>query len=62
MKALKIAVSAILALLILFFLTFAVGEVAGGDISGLQHLLQAAPFILVIVLIWWKPLRRKKVD
>ncbi len=49
-----------LALLILFFpvcflLLFTIGETFSGDISGLGHLLQLAPLILVIFLAWKKP-------
>ena len=44
----KIAAFVLLWLGVGFYFTFAVGEVVGGDISGVQHLLPAA--ILVAVL------------
>lgn len=37
---------ALLAISVGFFCLFAVGEVAGGDLSGLSHLLQALPLVL----------------
>ncbi len=40
---LKLAASALLAVPITVLLVFAVGEVAAGDLTGLQHLLQALP-------------------
>lgn len=39
-----------------FFLTFAIGEVLSGDMSGLSHLLQATPLVILIVLASKKPL------
>jgi hypothetical protein len=39
---------------ILLLLAFTIGETAGGDISGLQHIVQAIPFILLAILAWKK--------
>jgi hypothetical protein len=38
-----------------FLLLFTFGEVFSGDISGLSHLFQAAPLVLLIVLAYKKP-------
>jgi len=59
-KKLAVVLTIILALPALFFLTFMFGEVFGGDLSGFSHLLQASPFIILIILIWKWPLRKKK--
>jgi hypothetical protein len=40
-------------LFILFLFTF--GEVFSGDLSGLGHLIQAAPLVLIIFLAYKKP-------
>ena len=45
----KIAGLVLLGLGVGFYLAFAVGEIAGGDIGGLQHLPPAA---LLAVLLW----------
>jgi hypothetical protein len=34
---------------------FTVGEVAGSDVSGLQHLVQALPLVGLAILAWRKP-------
>jgi hypothetical protein len=34
---------------------FLVGEVAGGDLSGLSHLIQIAPLAALLALGWWAP-------
>ncbi len=34
---------------------FTVGETVGGDISGLQHLLQAVPLFVLIAVAWRWP-------
>jgi hypothetical protein len=49
----------LLAVPALFFLIFMVGEVLGGDISGLSHLLQAAPFLILIYFVWKKSYLKK---
>jgi cytochrome bd-type quinol oxidase subunit 1 len=54
-KRLKIAASALLAIPILVLLTFTFGETLGGDVSGLQHLLQAAPLVVLLVASWRFP-------
>ncbi|MBU2036161.1 MAG: hypothetical protein ABH819_03750 [Patescibacteria group bacterium] len=38
-----------------FLLLFTVGEVFSGDISGLSHLIQMAPIILLVFVAWKKP-------
>ena len=45
----KFAALVLLGLGVAFYLTFAIGETAGGDISGVQHFLPAA---LLAVLLW----------
>jgi len=52
---LKIAASALLVVPIAVLLLFTAGEVAGGDVSGVQHLAQAAPLILLLVAGWRYP-------
>ena len=47
----------LLGLGILFYLTFAVGELAGGDVSGVQHFLPAA-ILAVLAIVAWKHPRR----
>lgn len=34
---------------------FAFGEAAAGNVSGLGHLLQAVPLVILLVLAWWRP-------
>lgn len=53
--ALKNIALLILAVPIGFLLLFTFGEVFGGDISGLSHLIQAAPLIILAYLAWKKP-------
>lgn len=53
--ALKNIALLILVLPIGFLLLFTFGEVFGGDISGLSHLVQAAPLIILAYLAWKKP-------
>jgi hypothetical protein len=38
------------------YLLFAVGEMAGGDLSGAAHLLQLAVIVLLAILAWMRPL------
>lgn len=61
MKNKKYAVGLIvlLSLPALFFLVFMFGEVLGGDIGGLGHLLQASPFLVLIFLVWRWGIRKK---
>ncbi len=51
----KIAALMLVALGIAFFLIFAVGELAGGEISGVQHLLPAALLAALLWLGWKRP-------
>ncbi len=56
LKGLKIAASIPLGLALAILLLFAVGETAGGDWSGLGHLIFAVPIGLLIWLGWKRPL------
>jgi hypothetical protein len=53
---LKIAATVFLAIPILILAAFAVGEMAGGDITGIQHVVQLAPLVLLGWLAWKRPL------
>lgn len=46
----------LLAIPILVLAAFAVGEVAGGDVSGLQHVPESALLVLLGWLAWRRPL------
>ncbi|CCF84752.1 DUF7670 domain-containing protein [Nitrolancea hollandica] len=49
-------VGLILLLIPVLILTFfAVGESIGGDLSGLGHLIQAAPLVILALLAWKRP-------
>ena len=52
----KIAALVLLALGVAFYLMFAVGELAGGDVSGIQHLAPAALLGALLWLGWRRPL------
>jgi hypothetical protein len=54
-RRMKIAALVLLGLGIAFYLAFAVGEMAGGDISGIQHLLPAAVLGVLLWLGWKRP-------
>ena len=51
----KIAALVLLGLGVAFYLMFAVGETAGGDISGVQHFLPAAILIVLLRAAWKRP-------
>jgi len=51
----KIAALVLLGLGVAFYLMFAVGEMAGGDITGIQHLLPAAVLGALLWLGWKRP-------
>lgn len=51
----KVAALVLLGLGVAFYLMFAVGELAGGEISGLQHLLPAALLGALLWLGWKRP-------
>jgi len=36
-------------------LLFLFGEVAGGDLSGLAHVIQVVPLVALLLLGWWRP-------
>ena len=48
-------VIALLGVPIAFLLLFAVGEVAGGDASGLVHLVTAAPLLVLAIIALRRP-------
>ena len=52
---LKLAASALLAVPTAVLLLFAVGEMADSDLSGAQHLVQAAPLLLLLIAAWRYP-------
>ena len=53
---LKIAGTVFLVIPILILAAFAVGEMASGDITGSQHVMQLAPLVLLGWLGWKRPL------
>lgn len=55
-KTLKIAALISSGLAVAILLLFAFGETIGGDWSGLGHLIQATPIVLLIWLGWKRPL------
>jgi hypothetical protein len=55
-KGLKIAALIFPGLTFAILLLFTIGETAGGDWSGLGHLIQAIPIALLMWLGWKRPL------
>ena len=55
-KRIRLVALGLVAVTVGMLLIFTIGEVAGGDISGLQHLLQAVPLVIVAWLAWRHPL------
>ena len=53
----KIAALVLLALGIAFYLAFAVGEMAGGDMTGVQHLVPTAVLAGLGWMAWRRPRR-----
>jgi cytochrome bd-type quinol oxidase subunit 1 len=51
----KIAGMALLLLPLGILLLFTIGEAVSGDVEGLQHLVQAAPLVLLAVAAWRWP-------
>ena len=51
----KIAALVLLALGVAFFLTFAIGEVAGGDVTGVQHFPPAVALAALLWTAWRRP-------
>lgn len=51
----KIAAFVLLGLGIVFYLLFALGETAGGDISGTQHFLPVAILVVLVWVAWTRP-------
>jgi len=57
---LKIILTVVLSLPSLFFLMFLFGEVFSGDMSGFSHIIQAAPFLILMYLLWRKKPKNNK--
>lgn len=55
-KAVKIVAMIFPGAVIAILLLFGLGETIGGDWSGLGHLIQAAPIVLLMWLGWKRPL------
>jgi len=55
-KGIKIAALIFPGIPLIILLLFAIGETAGGDWSGLGHLVQAIPIALLMWLGWKRPL------
>jgi hypothetical protein len=55
-NGLKIAAEIPIGLLVAFLLLMGIGEVVGGDFSGIGHLLPAAALGLLMWLAWKRPL------
>ena len=55
-KGLKITALVLMSLLIAFFLFMGIGEMVGGDTSGIGHLFPVAIVILLMWLGWKAPL------
>jgi len=55
-KGMKIAALIFPGIPLVILLLFAIGETAGGDWSGLGHLIQAIPIALLMWLGWKRPL------
>ena len=51
----KRAALVLLGLGIAFYLMFAVGELAGGDVSGVQHFLPVAILVALAIVAWYRP-------
>lgn len=51
----KIAALVLLGLGVVFYLMFTVGEIAGGDVSGIQHLPPALALVGLLWLAWKRP-------
>ncbi len=52
----KIAAFVLLALGVAFYLVFAIGELAGGDVGGVQHLPPALALAALLWVAWKRPL------
>lgn len=55
-KRIRLLALGLVAITVGILLIFAIGEVGGGDIFGLQHLLQAVPLVVVAWFAWRNPL------
>ena len=54
-KQLKVAGLMLLLIPIILLLMFTVGETLSGDLSGLGHLIQLAPLVILAIFAWKKP-------
>jgi hypothetical protein len=52
---LKLAASVLIAIPAVLLLTFALGEMFAGELSGAQHIAQAAPLLLLLAAGWRYP-------
>jgi hypothetical protein len=52
---LKIAASVLIALPAVLLLTLALGEIVGGDITGVQHIPEAGALLLILLAGWRYP-------
>jgi len=59
-KSIAAILIVLLSLPTLFFLIFMFGEIFGGDLSGFGHLVQAAPFLLLIFIVYQWSFGKKK--
>ena len=59
-KKLAIALTVLLSIPVLILLVFTFGEVFSGDSSGIGHLIQALPFLVLIYLVWKWPSGKKR--
>jgi hypothetical protein len=55
-RGLKIAAMVPLGFMVLVLLMFGIGEVVGGDLSGIQHIVPVVFVGLVVWLCWRRPL------
>jgi len=55
-KGIKIAAMIFPGIPLSILLLFAIGETVGGDWSGLGHLIQVVPIVLLMWLAWKRPL------
>ncbi len=51
----KLAASALLGAPIAILLLLGLGEMAGGDVTGVQHLVEVVPLLLLLIAAWRWP-------
>jgi hypothetical protein len=54
-RQLRLTASALIALPAVVLLIFAIGEMAGGDVSGAQHIPESALLLVLLVAAWRYP-------